>query len=48
MIFNMLHGNIAALAAREMGGSLTAHSDGHGKGAVFTLALPLRADRSPL
>jgi PAS domain S-box-containing protein len=30
-----------ALAAREMGGSLTAHSDGPGAGACFTLDLPL-------
>ena len=30
-----------ALAAREMGGSLTAHSDGPGKGASFTLELPI-------
>jgi signal transduction histidine kinase len=29
-----------ALAAKEMGGSLTAHSDGLGKGATFTLLLP--------
>jgi signal transduction histidine kinase len=29
-----------ALAAQEMGGSLTAHSDGPGEGAVFTLQLP--------
>lgn len=29
------------LAAREMGGSLAAHSDGAGLGAVFTLELPL-------
>ena len=29
------------LAAREMGGTLTAHSDGPGRGAAFTLALPL-------
>jgi signal transduction histidine kinase len=28
------------LAAREMGGELTAHSEGIGKGAVFCLALP--------
>lgn len=31
----------AALAAQEMGGSLTAHSDGPGTGATFTLELPL-------
>lgn len=30
-----------ALAATEMGGSLTAHSDGPGKGAAFTLELPI-------
>jgi len=30
-----------ALAAREMGGSLTANSDGAGAGAVFTLELPM-------
>jgi signal transduction histidine kinase len=29
-----------ALAAKEMGGSLTAHSDGRGLGATFTLKLP--------
>ncbi len=29
-----------ALAAREMGGSLSVHSDGPGKGATFTLRLP--------
>ncbi len=34
-----LHGS--ALAAREMGGSLSVHSDGCGCGAVFTLNLPL-------
>lgn len=32
----------SALAAREMGGSLSAHSDGPGQGAVFTLELPVR------
>ena len=32
-----------ALAARQMGGALTAHSDGPGKGATFTLELPLDA-----
>jgi PAS domain S-box-containing protein len=31
-----------ALAAKEMGGSLIAHSDGPGKGAMFTLELPLQ------
>ncbi len=30
-----------ALAAREMGGSLTVHSDGPGNGATFILELPL-------
>lgn len=30
-----------SLAAREMGGALTAHSDGTGCGATFTLALPV-------
>ena len=29
-----------ALAAKEMGGSLTVHSDGPGQGATFTLELP--------
>ena len=32
-----------ALAARELGGSLTAHSDGLGLGAKFTLELPLHS-----
>jgi len=31
-----------ALAARQMGGSLTCHSAGAGQGAAFTLELPLR------
>lgn len=31
-----------ALAAKQMGGALTAHSDGPGKGATFTLELPLQ------
>jgi C4-dicarboxylate-specific signal transduction histidine kinase len=30
-----------ALAAKEMGGALVAHSDGPGKGASFTLDLPV-------
>mgnify|MGYP001572251089 CR=1 FL=1 len=34
-----------ALAAREMGGTLTAHSDGPGQGASFTLELPLNTER---
>jgi two-component system, NtrC family, sensor kinase len=33
----------SALAAKEMDGSLTVHSDGPGKGAIFTLELPLTA-----
>jgi signal transduction histidine kinase len=32
----------AAIAAREMGGTLSAHSDGPGTGATFTLDLPVR------
>jgi PAS domain S-box-containing protein len=32
----------SAIAIKELGGSLTAHSDGIGKGAVFTLLLPER------
>jgi signal transduction histidine kinase len=30
----------SALAAQEMGGALTVHSDGPGRGATFTLELP--------
>ena len=30
-----------ALAAKELGGTLKAHSDGPGRGATFTLTLPL-------
>ena len=30
-----------ALAARELGGTLTVHSDGSGQGAAFTLTLPI-------
>jgi signal transduction histidine kinase len=35
----------AALAAKEMGGVLSAHSDGLGKGARFTLELPLMPEK---
>jgi predicted ATPase/signal transduction histidine kinase len=31
-----------AMAAKEMGGTLTAHSPGPGQGAIFTLLLPLK------
>ena len=34
----------SALAAKEMGGSLTVHSDGPGTGATFTLELPLQTE----
>ncbi|HYH94843.1 sensor histidine kinase, partial [Hyalangium sp.] len=34
----------SALAAQEMGGSLTAHSDGPGRGATFTLELPFNPE----
>src|SRR6202040_2390538 len=33
-----------ALAAKEMGGSLTVHSEGPGQGATFTLELPLERE----
>ncbi len=36
-----------ALAATELGGSLTAHSDGAGCGATFTLELPVPAKTTP-
>ncbi|WP_248731145.1 DAHL domain-containing protein [Pseudomonas sp. MWU13-2517] len=36
-----------ALAAVEMNGQLTAHSDGPGKGAVFTLKIPLTPAGNP-
>jgi len=36
----------AANAAKEMGGSLTVHSDGPGKGAIFTLDIPVTSERA--
>jgi PAS domain S-box-containing protein len=35
-----------ALAATELGGTLTAHSDGPGQGAIFTLELPAQPPKS--
>jgi signal transduction histidine kinase len=40
-----LHSSI--LAAQAMSGSLTAHSDGPGTGATFTLKLPISAAQKP-
>ena len=37
-----------ALAAQEMGGTLTAHSDGVGHGARFVLVLPIESQEDPL
>jgi signal transduction histidine kinase len=37
----------AALAARELRGSLTVTSDGSGRGATFTLDLPLQVEQRP-
>jgi len=34
----------AALAAKEMGGSIEVHSEGLGKGATFTITLPLKQE----
>jgi signal transduction histidine kinase len=31
----------SALAARDLGGSLTVHSEGHRQGAIFTVKIPL-------
>jgi signal transduction histidine kinase len=36
-----------ALTAKELGGTLTAHSEGSGKGATFILELPLENTASP-
>ncbi len=37
----------SALAARELGGELSCHSDGIGRGACFKLTLPAQAPRGP-
>jgi len=37
----------SALAARELGGSLTVHSEGSGRGATFTLELPFVSAGTP-
>jgi signal transduction histidine kinase len=39
--------HISALAATEMGGSLTCRSEGRGLGATFTVELPLEAKEAP-
>jgi signal transduction histidine kinase len=36
-----------ALAAKELGGVLTVHSDGPGKGAAFTLEIPVKIEIKP-
>jgi signal transduction histidine kinase len=36
----------SALAAKELGGTLTSHSEGIGKGAAFTLEIPVQAKRT--
>jgi PAS domain S-box-containing protein len=41
-----LHGSV--LAAQEMGGRLSAHSEGPGTGATFILELPVNQDGGPL
>lgn len=40
-----LHSGV--LAAKEMGGALRVHSDGAGRGAAFTLELPISAPSTP-
>jgi len=36
----------SALAAKELGGALSVHSDGAGRGATFTLEIPLHPDET--
>ena len=38
--------HLGALSAKEMGGSLIAHSDGPGRGALFILELPIAKERT--
>jgi signal transduction histidine kinase len=38
--------HFSALAAEELGGSLRVHSEGPGRGATFTLELPLQPPES--
>jgi C4-dicarboxylate-specific signal transduction histidine kinase len=38
----------SANMAKEIGGSLAVHSDGHGHGAIFTLELPVRRRKEAL
>lgn len=37
----------AALAIRELGGSINAHSDGKNKGSTFTLSVPVEIQQAP-
>ena len=41
-VFDVALDRHEAIAARDLGGALTAHSDGPGLGATFTLELPLK------
>ncbi|HAI12486.1 MAG TPA: hypothetical protein DCM28_12335 [Phycisphaerales bacterium] len=37
----------AAMAVRELGGSINAHSDGKNKGSIFTLSIPVQLNAAP-